>query len=329
MVINQPVYLEYGKTDPKITFLRFTNIVANIQEAKYIILDAYTFKKYENKLDFFENILSQYKNLTLLVDCSTEMLSDDLKFLTESLYANRILIISNGVSEKTPGIRFANSKVKHIQEDFFIKYYHYYSPDLIQNIGVKSNQYLLLTGKPKIEREVLLSRLFKRNLLKYGNVSYFGKEKTSKFNSSFYQRRKEYFESSKDDIQSFKNSLDTNMVLDQKHWTFYPSHTRFYNGALYKEVDFVVVCESDLDQYRIFHTEKSTKPIQLNKKFILLNKAGALADLKQKFVKYHGRDISALTDWVDTSYDSIEDLNERIDCIVDLIAQKTKSKKII
>lgn len=329
MIINQPVYLEYGRTDPKVTFLRYTNIVHTLQEAKYLVIDAYTFSKYDNKLDIFETILEEYKNLTLLVDCSTEMLTGDLKFLIESLYSNRILILSNGTSNKTAGIHLANSKIKHIQEDFFIKYYHYYSPELKQNIGVNLNQYLLLTGKPKLEREVLLSKLFKKNLLKYGNVSYFGKEENTEFNSTTYLGIEDYFDSYKDDIQSFKNSLGSNMVLDEEHWTFHPSHTRYYNGVLYKQVDFVVVCESDLNQYRIFHTEKSTKPIQLNKKFILLNKAGALADLKQKFLKYHGRDISELTDWVDTSYDSIEDLNERMDCIVNLIAKETKNKKII
>ena len=329
MIINQPVYLEFGRTDPKVTFLRFTNIVHTLQEAKYLVMNAYTFTDHDNKLDFYEKILAEYKNIKLLVDCSTEMLTSDLKHFTESLYADRILIVSNGVASKTPGIHLSNSKVKHIKEDFFIKYYHYYCPELIQNIGVKPNEYLLLTGKPKIEREALLSKLYKKDLLKYGNISYFGKEKRSDFNNPMHIGVREYFDFLKPDIQRFKDSLGSNMVLDQKEWSFDPSHTRYYNGVLYKEVDFIVVCESDFNQHAIFHTEKSTKPIQLNKKFILLNNTGALADLKEKFLKYHGRDISELTDWVDTSYDSIEDLNERMDCIVNLIAKKTQNKKII
>ena len=324
MIITQPSYLRFGRTDPKNTFLRYTNIVSNIKKAKYLAIDAYILSEYKHNFGDFEKLLEENKHLMLLVDCSAEMLSGNIEFLLNSSYADRILILSNGASTEDNNILIKESRVKHIQEDFFIKYYHYYIPDLTlsEDQGYGKNHYLLLTGKPKIEREAFLSKLHRHGLTRYGNISYFGKSLRNKFNNVEPPNDKYYWNFLGDHIQEFKDSLESDLVLDVGEWNYTDSHTRFYNARPYQDVDFVIVFESDLYQDIIFHTEKSTKPIQLNKKFILINKKGALADLKQKFLKYHNRDISELTDWIDTSYDDIEDHNDRFDFIVKILYKK-------
>lgn len=322
MIITQPSYLRFGRTDPKNTFLRYTNIVSDIKKAKYIVINAYSLSEYEKNFGYFEKLLEDNKHFILLVDCTTEMLSSNIDFLLNSIYADRIIIYSNGASTEYYNTLINESRVKHIQEDFFIKYFHFYSPDftLNEDQGYGKKHYLLLTGKPRIEREAFLSKLYRHKLIPYGNISYFGKTRRNKFNNVQHHNN-DYWNFLKEDIKDFKDSLKHNLVLDVDKWKYKHSHNRYYNARPYRDVDFVIVFESDFYQDIIFHTEKSTKPVQLNKKFILINKKGSLADLKQKFLKYHNRDISELTDWIDTSYDNIEDHNERFDYIIQILTQ--------
>lgn len=318
MIISQPCFLKFTRTNPNSTFLRFTNIVSNIKKAKYLVLDNYRISEFENNFKYFEKLLEQNSNLEIVVDCSTEILTSGISFLLNTPYASRILVISNGTIDNVDNIALSKSKIKQIREDFFIKYYDYYSPH-ISAFPNKRNKYLLLTGKPKHEREVLLTKLYKKNLLKYGNISYFGKEVTCGFNYVPPIDENSYWSFYLKEVEEFKSSLNSNLVVDVQEWNHNDSHARFYNADPYMDVEFVVVVETHPTAQGIFHTEKSTKPVQLNKKFILLNRKGALRDLKHKFLKYHHRDICELTDWVDTSYDDIDDLNERIDYIVDII----------
>ena len=77
--------------------------------------------------------------------------------------------------------------------------------------------------------------------------------------------------------------------------------------------------ESDVTNDRSFITEKTTKCVQQDKKFILLSSKGMLSKTKNEYQKYHGIDISHLTDWCDTSYDEIDNVWYRIDKIVKIM----------
>lgn len=328
MVISSPCFLKNFSPSPNITNLRYTNIVYSQEEAEYIVYDNYKIEDVLHDEEELKSFFEKNKTKKLLIDNSTELTSSvTTNILLKLPFQKNVVLLTNGAGDDWGDIQLKHSKVNYIVKDFFVEYMHYYSPDFTYTgvTPVKNKVFTLLTGKPKIERSLLLKNLYDNNILKNGYVSYFGigSENQNFLNStnpSGHLFRQEYVE----DINIFHKKLKDNLYVDTSNFNYDISHTRHFRASPYMYSEFIVVCESDLYHPRFFHTEKSIKPIILNKKFILLNNQGSLADLKYKMLKYHRRDISDLTDWVDTSYDSISDLEERIYVISNLIIDNVK-----
>ena len=60
----------------------------------------------------------------------------------------------------------------------------------------------------------------------------------------------------------------------------------------------------------------------MNKKFIPLASKGFLRNLKRYYMTEFNKDISHLTDWCDTSFDDITDLEKRTKMVVNIVAHE-------
>jgi len=327
VVLNQPCYVKYGNTSPKVTFIRYTNIVSRIKDAEIAVFSTYV-EKSDDLTKAINKVKQVKKSIKIVIDTTTEIFAtgmvNELVALTNT---DNITIYTNSLQDEQTRYSLHNRGIKLVERDYFLEYMHYYSPAKLSP-KVPFKHFLLLTGKPKIERAVFLKMLLDNDLLKYGHVSYFGIQKKNSFTKEalFYSdmnsKYDEYYRENIDQVTEFNNTFTEDLLVDIPTFNYDISHSRVYNNVPYTSVDFVIVFESDLFTDTIFHTEKPIKPIQLNKKFILIGNKGTLASLKRKVLDLYGRDISPLTDWVNIHYDSIEDINEKLKFIIEEIKQK-------
>jgi|TARA_B100001093_G_C26767607_1_gene988622 hypothetical protein len=328
MIINEPLYFYNSSCnyiDENLSILRPKNIVNTIENCEIILLTNYDalYDKFYN--DFVELIVySKENNKKIYYDSTTELISEnfiDRIQIHDNL--STLTILTNGPTNNYEK-KFYNLRDKGVTlivEQFFVKYEDYYVPIKIQHKDLDRKKFLMLGGKSKDFRTAITGLIFGNDLHKYGHISYFGFEPLSSFtNETVY----DYFMSDSPIEQKLRVKegilkMGGNKLLDVDTFDFKVSHTRRYDSTPYDLVEFVVVLESDINHDRHFITEKTTKCVQMNKKFILLSAPNMLEKTKQYYKKYHNKDISHLTDWCDTSYDQITNKWGRIDKIYEVI----------
>jgi hypothetical protein len=323
--------VKYANTSVHFTFLRYTNITLDIESAKNIVVHTYTDDPEELILKI-KGLICLYPKKTIIIDNTTEKLSEFIgsKLLVECNSSN-IIILCNGVNDYNLRSNLINSRIKFIEEQFFVKYYYYYTPNFSAPKDIPKRKFLLLTGKDKIERRTLVRKLMQRGLDQYGYISYFGivpevgsiPLHTNNSNPVY----KEFVKLNEKENDSFFKQINKNLTLDEKVFHYNISHSRNYLAKYYNAVDFIIIPESDIFSTRVFHTEKTTKAIQLNKKFLLLNTQGSIEDLKVTVNRLHNIDISHLTDWVDTTYDSTLNIDKKINTIVDIVEKQVYGER--
>ena len=334
MLITKPVFLHKNYYCPTTTFLRFSNIVSREDNNSSVVISNYT------QPEMLPSLIREYskKNLKreIIIDCSAELINTDtIDILVELAERYKITLYFNDCRDHNDLEKLKKSKISTVQKFFFVEYFYYYIPNWRNSetleLDCESPSFLLLTGKPKFERAVFLYKLFKKNLQSYGKISYFGIKNSNEFvaNSSFQLDPKEHSFYSKfyHKVKEFNSSFADDLTVDVDEFDHSISHTRRFNADFYSAVDFVVIFETDLYTNTFFPTEKPMKAIMLNKKFIYLGVKGSLAHLKKLMLELHGRDISDLTDWIDTKYDGIEDLEEKLDCVIELMDTYIKTFK--
>lgn len=307
MYVDLSVY--YPKREGN-SFLRFKDTTSSIDASEAVVLMSH-------QKDRFTEFYNIPDSKTLILDFSYENIYSSVIEKISSLRSN-FKVYTNGVFLDNPSPVFNFSNI-HV-EPFFLTHLDKYTPIQETKSSRKHKDFLYMVGKNRPHRVKLLKELYKKNLLDGGYVSYFFEEEKN-FGSPSYLVTLE------DDCLN----LPLNSSLDVESLTFEVSHSLSFNREYYDLVDFVIVAETECDNNRFFFTEKITKCILLNKRFLLLSSPNALLTLKSECQRYLNLDISHLTDWVDTSYDSEENLDKRIEMIVREVQKNTTiyNKKLI
>jgi hypothetical protein len=258
-------------------------------------------------------------NLILTIDCSTEILPP----IISNWIANKTEIFYNTFESQDTIDYLKKNNVKLYEIPYFLKYMNYYTP-IYTNIISEKKPFLFLGGKPKYHRICLLGLLSYYGLLDYSFYSVFGE------NKDFYPHTiDDYFNTNSPENQKEKVTIGLSKItiptiLDVSEFNYTVSHTREFNADYYSAVDFVLVTESDMRDNLLFITEKISKCILLDKKFIVLGSCGIIKYTKEQAKIHLGKDISHLTDWCDTSYDDIEDVWKRIGKVVEIINDEVR-----
>jgi len=306
--------------------MRPKHIVDNVDQSKIILITNYDVVG-DNFYERFDELLKLClnDNKEIYYDSTTELLSQEfLQKIRHYEDLSPINVFTNGVvDESIIDLKVVKNRGLNITiEPYFVKYYDYYMP--IKNYDAQKKehrQFLLLGGKAKTFRTALTSLLYFEGLDKCGYISYFGFKPLNTFTN---ETKDMYFMTDSPNEQKRRveiglEKMGSNKVLDVTLFNHKTSHTREYDSTYYDLVDFVLIMESDVTNDRSFITEKTTKCVQQDKKFILLSSKGMLSKTKNEYQKYHGIDISHLTDWCDTSYDEIDNVWYRIDKIVKIM----------
>ena len=322
MIIQEPSYIKFAKTEDTTTFIRYSNIVTRLEQAENVVFSTYVEDIEELKFRIL-GIKTLKPSVNIIIDATVELLADEIVEMLLTLpNIEKIYVYANGIRDIELRSKIVHSNINYIEKSFFIEYLHYYTPENNKTQNTKEKRkFLLLTGKPKIERSIFVKKLIEKGLHNYGYISYFGVKQDSNFcvdDTPVSLLTTKY----KTEVEKFFSKYGSNFILDTRKFTYEISHSRSYEKQYYDLVDFVIVLESDVKSPVIFHTEKTTKPLQLNKKIVILNKQGALNDLKYKMQKIHNRDITNLTDWVDITYDSVTDIEEKIDLLIGIIEKE-------
>ena len=325
MIIKKPTYI-YKGISHETSAMRPKHTVDNVMGSEIILITNYDvvgedfYKRFDEMLK-----LCLLENKEIYYDSTTELLSQEfLQRIKHYKDLSPINIFTNGiVDESIEDLKVVKSRGLNITvEPYFVKHYDYYVPIKNYNTQKKERrQFLLLGGKSKTFRTALTSLLYFEGLDKCGYISYFGFNPLETFTN---ETKDMYFmtdspNEQKRRVQIWLEKMGSNKVLDVTSFNHKISHTREYDATYYDLVDFVLIMESDVTNDRSFITEKTTKCVQQDKKFILLYSKGMLSKTKKEYQKYHGLDISHLTDWCDTSYDEIENVWYRIDKIVKIV----------
>jgi hypothetical protein len=299
--------------NPHSTMLRFNNTVRSPEEADIIVYSAY---QVNESIIGIEN----YYNKTIILDFSTELFAEDRYeelLLHKSL--RNLKIYTNGLPPNIQSFKPLELRGAEIVEvPFFLKYMNYYSP-MFKGEKVDHKNFLIYVGKLRPERVALIGLLSYYNLLNNNHVSFI------RGNRNFGRIPiDDYFKTDSPDEQKemVRYGLDKitgDLTLDTRILSHEISHDRKYVADYYQNVDFVIVCETEVLRPVKFITEKTVKCIQQNKKFILLGSEGLLSYIRIQAKLHLNKDISPLVDWCDTSYDNIENPWERINKIVDII----------
>jgi hypothetical protein len=343
MKITESVYvLDHAIISEFHSQIRYENIVDNIDDAIYIVtrtLNDYNevWKKY--------SFAQLYNNLKpdqfLLMDMSGETVGvSEMEGLSSYKNLSKLIILCNDVkydNDLYVSIQMKGCTILNLP--FYIKYIDYFKPFKTDSV-IPPKKFLMLTGKLNMHRTCMVGLVSYYDLIKHGYVSFFGEEVHNYWTGTYNPDVKlvtkisDYYDSHSPEEQKTKvkkgfEKLPKKLTVDVEHFTFSVAHNRTYNRDYYDAVDFVVVNETDVDQNwgSIHITEKTGKCIQLDKKFIVLGPTGILQKVKKDAKIHLGKDISHLTDWCDISYDTIENVWERIDKIVDIIKKETLELK--
>lgn len=210
-----------------------------------------------------------------------------------------------------------------VPKQYFINYANYYKP-AVNSAPMPRKSYLCLTGKVNPTRTFLIALLSEYKLLQHGHVSYFGENHTDpnfdlhkidEFNNADYLSHE-----AKRRIRKELKQIKLPIIADVNKFDGTISHTKVFNAWLYFAVDFVIVVETFgcTNSEDFFPTEKTSKCILMNKKFIPIASKGFLRKLKSYYMSEFNKDISHLTDWCDTSFDNESSLEERVKRVVEV-----------
>ena len=322
-----------------LSFLQLTNITS-FQDAEAVLIDFNTFSSMKDKeIRWYIN-----SKKIIYIDGTYEFLNNTVLEILENL--SNILQCDLGavhyfcnpvnherLSQYPLLLKLTQKGLICTPDHYFIRYSNIYQPDINADTLPKQ-RYLCLTGKLNPSRTFLIALLSKYNLLQYGHVSYFGEDGIDK---EFDTQKIDHYKTAnflslpaKYIIRVEMKKLKLPLVADINQFNTKVSHTKKFNAELYSAVDFVIVPETTgctLDG-NFFPTEKTVKCINLNKKFIPIASVGYLKKLKAYYKDNFDKDISHLTDWCDTSFDNITDLEKRIMMVVKTVAHEiSKSNK--
>lgn len=185
-------------------------------------------------------------------------------------------------------------------------YFHLIDLDFFNNYAPKFN-FLCLVGRAKPWRDKFVDKL-KANLnLETSLVSYYGKNIGNAFLLDLdipYERTNSKFE--------FENKFYSPVYISNTDYSYNLSY--FTKNELFYNTKFSVVVEteSELEEYHI--TEKTLKCLMLGHPFVVLGTPKYLAYL-------HSLGFTTFNHLFDESYDNVNDLEDRMDTVIDLIKQ--------
>jgi uncharacterized protein YqgQ len=328
MYINEQTYVYLEHHTDNNSCLRIPNKVNTPEEAELIVVSGYMFGDHQLKqVTEFINTWAETK--PIYIDATTEIIvKNHIKSLLDisNLYNITLLCSPHEPNWMNIELSLLQSRGLQIKYDYyFLRYMNYYTP-YKKSIQVPNKKYLMMIGKNKWQRILLLSLLSHKNLLEYGHVSYVGNsKKTIEFSKN---KPDEIFNKHiisncppiiAKNIKNGYKKITTPMVLDTNYIDYKISHTRKYNATYYDAVEFVVVLESNfIHEHTYFPTEKVSKCIQLNKKMIVFGTQYFVKNTID-FYKTIGIDISNLFNWCDMSYDDIPNVFDRANKISKII----------
>lgn len=297
------------------TFLTFRKEVGSIDEAECTVLTYHEIGEFSSK-DTLIEYLNQFKQKTVIIDATFENLRPDTyQWIKDSKIDYKIY--TNGIWGSTDE-DIQDSRV-NIQP-YFLTNLDLYKPIQKSSKNLQQKAFIYMVGKCRTHRLKLLKRLYEENLVKEGHVSYF-LSKELNFNPEITE------ENPKRLLEFFKDRPQ-HLSLDSSAFTFTESHTKEFTRDYFDVSEFAIITETFTEYNGVhFFTEKVGKCILLNKKFILLGPVRSISKLKSYCKRYLNLDISHLTDWADLTYDIEEDLDTRIELIVDQIKINVKKFK--
>jgi len=325
MYINEQTYVYLDHHADIYSCLRIPNKVNTPEEAELIVVSGYMFGEHQYKqVTEFINTWAEFKRI--YIDATTEII---VKNKIKSLMSvNNVKNVTLLCSPREPSwmekeLNILESKGMQTKYDhYFLRYMNYYSP-IRTSINLEHKKYLMMVGKNKWQRILLLSLMAHENLLDYGHISYTGNnQKTIKFSGSSPDKIFTIHGIPTKILEKVKSGYDKlnyPFILDTEHLDYNISHSREYNADYYDAVDFVVVLESNFEyKNTYFPTEKVAKCIQLDKKMIVLGTRGFVSQTID-YYKNMGKDISYLFNWCDISYDDLPTIFERAEKITETI----------
>jgi hypothetical protein len=313
----------------ELSFFQLNTLTA-INEAEIILFDFTSFNSASIK--YLQGLIFLGKEI--YIDSTYELIEESVLLKIQRL--RNIQQISYFYNPRSNGnlTKRVNSLIskglKCFPAQYFIDYPERYIP--VVNGIMPAKDFLCLTGKITAERTYLVSLLSKFDLLDSGYVSFFNTESVDQeFDSSsiYDSYRSNLSEPAKQIIKDEMSKIKLPLTVDQPLLTKYLSHSKLFNASLYAAVDFVIVPETggSLTHNEFFVTEKTIKCILTNKKFIPVGSQYFLKNLKEYYLTQHNRDISALVNWYDDSFDSIQTTEKRIEQIVNIVKNTVESKK--
>lgn len=332
MIITEKVFAyTYVKQD--LTFLKITNFVNTISECDIIYIDGYSLIN-----DISEQVIDVFLKIgkTVIIDHSYELIEhtilDKLSKLDNLSMVNYYCIPRQSDFHADLIDNLVQRGLNLFASQYFADFGHYYIPVLSKNLPYKD--FTLLTGKTKPERTLLVTLLSYHDLIQDGYVSFFGEMATdsyfsnSKINELYTKSPLITNDSLKEKSLSGLAKLNLPLTLDEPILNAKISHAKNFNANYYLASNFVIVTETSMNNSSIFFvSEKTVKPILLNKKIIVLSHQHFIKNLKEYYRTKFNKDISHLTDWCNLAYDDEADTTTRIEMIVDEVKnQITKNK---
>jgi len=326
MIITEKVFA-YTYVRKDLTFLKITNFVNTINECDIIHLDGYGVLN-----DISEQVIDVFLKIgkTVIIDHSYELIEHNI--LAKLAKLDNLERVKYYCIPRQPDyhIDLVNTLVQRglnlFASQYFADYSHHYTPVLSKNLPYKD--FTLLTGKTRPERTLLVALLSYYDLIKNGYVSFFGDTAVdSNFNTAkvddLYTSPFITNSSLKEKSQIGLSKLDLPLTLDEPILNAKVSHAKNFNADYYLASDFVIVPETSMNNSGVFFvSEKTVKPILLNRKIIVLSHRHFIKNLKEYYRTKFNKDISHLTDWCNLAYDDEADITTRVEMIVDEVKNR-------
>ena len=327
MILTEPTFFYGGRKFPfdvTLSFIKSSNIVETVEEATCVVFDVVTFPFLDTKNGILTDLIKTNKKIIL--DSTYELLWEPI--LLKMLEMQNLNNVEYYCIERRPDYaeetisKCIDLGLKIYQSQYFADYQEYFKPLVSDNI-IEKKKYVLYTGKTRPERTLLVSLLAQCDLLGYGYVSYFGDDyneyyKNGKIEHVFDLLQVAENENLKTKVKEGISKLRLPLKIDVEKLSYGTAHSKNFNADYYLASEFAVVCETNYD-HDFFITEKTTKSILLNKKFLVYGSLNYVSKLKEYYHRKFNRDISHLTDWCDLSYDSEPNKGKRAELIVEQI----------
>lgn len=317
MEIQDPVHIHKDKNG--LSFIQVSNLVSD-KEAKIVLFDQLEFNF--SPVEVIQAYLDLDKEL--YIDSTYELMESTTVFkICELKNIDKITYFYNPRTSTDLNQTIELLKIKGltcVPRQYFADYMNVYEP--VYEDKLVNKTFLCLNGKLTAERIFLVSLLSQYNLLQHGYVSLFD-EKNNLFECEPVEdivNNSTFSTGAKTSMLSEFNKLSLPLTVDTDIMSPEISHSRQFNRDIYDAVDFAIVPETtgNVTRGEFFITEKTIKCILTNTKFIAVACLFYIKQLKEYFYTNFNKDISHLTDWCDTSYDEIENTEERIKKVVEI-----------